>query len=178
MQMKVDRFLSDNDTAASFQSGRVDMCRPFARPTRNFHRDRTRRPGHVGVVRYGKVQLAQAHQQLHQTFGGAVRQLEQGLDRQTGVDGRLRVQPGLAPTNRRRRRPIVFDIGVVEPDRAVASIGLRAIVIRAVPHPIPLFWRRLASVLPYPHCHPTFPLLPVGPESGDHVLILHQCFSD
>jgi len=145
---------------------------PFARPTRNFHPELTRTPGHVGVVRYGKVQLAQAHQRVHQPFRCAVGQLEQGLDRHTGLAGCLRVQPGLAPTDWRRGCPVVFDTAIIEPDRQVAPTDQRPVVLRPVRHPIPLLRRRLASVWPDPRCHPSSPPLPLSPDSGVHAIIL------
>jgi group II intron reverse transcriptase/maturase len=38
---------------------------PFARPTWSLHRDLPGAPGHVRMVRCGKVQMAQAHQRIH-----------------------------------------------------------------------------------------------------------------
>ena len=90
------------------QAGRVDhdVRQRLARPTRNLHRNLIRAARHVRVLRYRKIQLPQAHQRLHQPFGGTVRQLEQGL-------GRLRVQPGLAPSDWGRGRLVVSDTGIV-----------------------------------------------------------------
>lgn len=141
--------------AENLQASRIDhhVRRPLTRPARYLHRKLSGPSRHVGVVRHRQVQVTQAHQRLDQSFRGAVRQLEQGLDRQTRLNGRLRVQPGLAASDRTRRRPTVPDARLVEPDRQIASIDQRPVVLRPVRHPIPLLEAHLASLRLHSHCH-------------------------
>ena len=135
--------------AENLQARRINhhVCRPLARPARHLHRKLAGPSRHVRVVRYRQVQVTQPHQRLDQSFRGAVRKLAQGLDRQASLNSGFRVEPGLAASDRTQRRPTVPDARLVEPDRQIASIDQRPVVLRPVRHPIPRLEAYLANLL-------------------------------
>ena len=118
--------------AKDLQTRRIDHDRDRPTPwtTRNLNGQGARTTRQVGVIRYRKIQLAQSHQRLEQAFRRAVGQPEQRFERQTGLYRHVRVQPRLATTHRRRRRPVVFDTGFVKPDRQVAPIYQSTVVVQ------------------------------------------------
>ena len=107
-------------------------------PPGNLHRKRCCPSRHVGMIRHRQVELTQAHQRIHQSFRGAVGQLEECLDRQAGLDRSLRVQSRLAAPFGRRRCPLLPDARVVEPDRQTTPIDQSSVVLRPARHPVAL----------------------------------------
>jgi hypothetical protein len=133
--------------AKYLQPGRIQHHKraTLSRVAGNLHCQSRRPPRHVGEILHRQVQLRKAHQRFQQAFGGAVRQPEQGPERQAGLDRRLRVKPKLASPCRPRRCPALGDALLVKPDRQVTSIDQGTVVFRPVRRSVALF--RLARAL-------------------------------
>ena len=75
-----------------------------------------------------------------------VGQTKQALEGEASLDHHIRVKPWLASALRAWRRPALGDALLVEPDRQVASIDQRPVVVRPVCHPVTVFRLRRAVV--------------------------------
>ncbi len=146
--------------AEDLQARRIDhhVRRTLARPTRKLHRKLRCSWRQVGVVRHRQVQLAQSHKGLHQTFSGAIRQLAQRLDRQTGLDGSLLVQLRGLPWS--SSGGVYCSLILASSNQTVRLPRLtkaRSVIRRPVRQPIPLLQAHLASVTLHAHRHDLSP---------------------
>ncbi len=162
--------------AKDLQTGRVDhdMNRPRARAAGNLHRQLRRPARHVGVIGHRKIEPIEAHQRLHQPFGGAVGQPEQRLQGQAGLDRQRRIQARFAAPDRRRGRPAVLDRRLVEPDRQIAPTDQRSVVLRPVRDPVAVLRLACARIHLRSHCHARPQTITKAGAAGWDDILLHQ----
>lgn len=154
------------------------MCATLSRTAWNLHHHGARPPRHMGLVRHRQVQRTWAHQRFDQTFSRPIVQTEQGLERQAGLDGQVRVGARFASARRARRRPRPGHAVLVKPEGQVATIDQLPIVFRPVLDPVAVFHLRQAVVrLPLRRHQATFPNSISCPMTGYDIILpqrLHE----
>jgi len=111
----------------------------------------------IEVFRRGWTGAGTLEQQqiLAAGFARCTHRLIQFGNRRHGVHGHVQVQPRLASTHQTRRRPTLGRALRIEPDRQVAPIDQRIVVVRPIRNPVAVF--RICRSLNYLRsCSSTF----------------------